>query len=82
MFPEKVLFYIFYNLPYERAQMTAANELKSRRWSYSKSIMRWIKVPQVKTKKSHGRKSPSSNKSVTVFNPETWSEEEIAVQED
>lgn len=56
--PEKVLFYMFYNLPFERAQLTAANELKSRRWSYSSSIMCWIKVAP-KTKKTHDRKSPS-----------------------
>lgn len=81
MFPEKVLFYIFYNLPLERAQLTAANELKSRRWNYASSIMRWVKVAP-KTKKTHERKSPNGSKSVIVFNPDSWSEEELAVQED
>ena len=81
MFPEKVLFYIFYNLPFERAQLTAANELKSRRWNYASSIMRWVKVAP-RTKRSNEKKSPNGSKSVIVFNPDSWSEEELAVQED
>jgi CCR4-NOT transcriptional regulation complex NOT5 subunit len=39
--PEKILFYMFYNMPFERQQHDAAKELESRGWKYDETNMRW-----------------------------------------
>jgi len=43
-FPDKVLFYIFYSMPHDRAQLSAGQELKSRKWLYCNASMRWLKA--------------------------------------
>lgn len=42
--PDTVLFYIFYSMPFDRAQLNASQELKKRQWFYSESSMRWMKA--------------------------------------
>ena len=44
-FPDKVLFYIFYSTPHDKAQVNVANELKNRSWIYCSNTQRWIKKP-------------------------------------
>ena len=39
--PEKILFYMFYNMPFERQQHDAAKELEARGWKYDETNMRW-----------------------------------------
>lgn len=39
--PEKVLFYSFYNMPFDKQQVDAAEELQSRGWKYQPATMRW-----------------------------------------
>ena len=41
--PEKVLFYMFYNLPFDKQQLDAARELEARSWKYNDKYMRWSK---------------------------------------
>ena len=41
--PEKVLFYMFYNMPFDRQQVEAAQELERRGWKYKEADMRWYK---------------------------------------
>jgi len=43
-FPDKVLFYIFYSMPHDKAQLNAALELKNRKWLYCNDSMRWLKA--------------------------------------
>ena len=62
-FPVNVLFFIFYNMPYDRAQLTAANLLKSKGWTYVCEEMRWVKM--------------KGSNSFVRFNPETWQEEPL-----
>ena len=44
LFPDTVLFYIFYSMPFDRAQLNASQELKRRSWFYAESSMRWMKA--------------------------------------
>ncbi|WCJ41160.1 NOT2 / NOT3 / NOT5 family [Euphorbia peplus] len=47
-FTVETLFYIFYSMPKEEAQLYAANELYNRGWFYHKDIRLWfIRVPNV-----------------------------------
>ncbi|XP_065866214.1 probable NOT transcription complex subunit VIP2 isoform X2 [Euphorbia lathyris] len=47
-FTVETLFYIFYSMPKEEAQLYAANELYNRGWFYHKEIRLWfIRVPNV-----------------------------------
>ena len=41
--PDKALFYIFYNMPNDRAQVDAAEELEQRGWTYIEEEMIWVK---------------------------------------
>lgn len=41
--PDKVLFYIFYNMPFDKQQIDAAKELESRGWKYTEMSMRWYR---------------------------------------
>ena len=50
--PDTVLFYIFYSMPFDRAQLNASLELKSRKWFYSESSMRWMKLADTTTNNS------------------------------
>ena len=61
--PPTVLFYIFYNMPGEKAQLQAAEALEHRGWTYIEEDMRWVRMK--------AGKEPS----FTRFNPETWKEE-------
>lgn len=76
-FPEKVLFYIFYNMPHDKAQLNAYIELQSRGWFYLQQKMLWIKpnkdsqsTTKKDTKKKGGRarKDSDSNRTAIVFN--------------
>jgi len=40
---DKVLFYMFYTLTFDKQQEEAARLLKSRGWKYNESNMRWYK---------------------------------------
>ena len=40
---EKVLFYIFYNMPLDQKQVESAKELEERGWKYGPKEMRWYK---------------------------------------
>ena len=42
--PERVLFYIFYNLPNDRQQIVAAETLTARGWTYIPEDMRWVRM--------------------------------------
>lgn len=44
LLPDAVLFYIFYSMPFDRAQLNASHELKRRSWFYAESSMRWMKA--------------------------------------
>ena len=61
-FPISVLFYMFYNMPNDRAQISAANLLQQKGWTYVCEEMRWVKM---------------KGNSFTRFNPETWQEEPL-----
>jgi CCR4-NOT transcriptional regulation complex NOT5 subunit len=59
------LFYIFYNMPGEKAQLQAAESLEQRGWTYIEEDMRWVRMNAKAGKEA----------SFTRFNPETWKEE-------
>lgn len=44
LLPDTVLFYIFYSMPFDRAQLNASRELKRRSWFYAEQTMRWMKA--------------------------------------
>jgi hypothetical protein len=44
--PDTILFYIFYSMPFDRAQLNASHELKRRSWFYSQQSMRWMKAAE------------------------------------
>ena len=46
LLPDTILFYIFYSMPFDRAQLNASNELKRRSWHYSEQSMRWMKAAE------------------------------------
>nr|XP_024358004.1 probable NOT transcription complex subunit VIP2 isoform X2 [Physcomitrium patens] len=53
-FQDNTLFYIFYSMPRDEAQLCAANELLNRGWVFHKELKRWLKrapnsEPMVKT---------------------------------
>lgn len=60
LFPDTVLFYIFYTMPHDKAQLNAANELKSRKWVYQAKTMKWLKLnngsPATSSKQTAGKK--------------------------
>ncbi|XP_057955831.1 probable NOT transcription complex subunit VIP2 isoform X2 [Malania oleifera] len=69
-FPEETLFYIFYSMPKDEAQLYAANELYNRGWFYHREHWLWfIKVtnmePLVKT-------NTYERGSFVCFDPNTW----------
>jgi len=74
-FPDKVLFFIFYNMPHDKAQVSASEELKARQWSYLEKSMLWVKPnttgkKDVKKKPVKGKSSPDeTTRTVIVFNP-------------
>jgi CCR4-NOT transcription complex subunit 2 len=39
---EETLFYIFYSMPHDEAQLYAAEELASRGWAYHKELKAWL----------------------------------------
>lgn len=69
-FQTPTLFYIFYSMPKDEAQLYAANELYSRGWFYHKEAQLWFTrvanmEPLVKT-------SAYERGSYIVFDPNTW----------
>lgn len=42
-FSDPVLFYVFYNMPNDRAQIQAASQLQQRGWVYVEEEMIWVK---------------------------------------
>ena len=90
-FPDKVLFYIFYNMPHEKAQLNAANELQNRSWIFCKDTVRWVQIPSKKQDQSTGKKGKQitrnskkqdSVQTLLVFNPLLWKEETVTLLED
>jgi CCR4-NOT transcriptional regulation complex NOT5 subunit len=95
-FPDKVLFYIFYNMPHDKSQLSASNELQSRSWIYIGDMVKWIKINSSKKEQQHftskknsknvkGQKNlkiESSSYSIIIFNPKLWKEEQVYLQED
>ena len=57
LLPETVLFYIFYSMPFDHAQLNASHELKRRSWFYSDESMRWMKAVE-----QHQSPNPGSTK--------------------
>ncbi len=64
--PDRVLMYIFYNMPNDKQQVVAAEALTLRGWTYVAEDMRWVKM-----------KVAGGQARFTRFNPETWSEEPL-----
>lgn len=62
-FPDTVLFYMFYNMPNDRAQLSAAKFLQQKGWVYVTDEMRWVKM--------------KPNNVFVRFNPELWQEEPL-----
>ena len=88
-FPDKVLFYIFYNMPHDKAQLNASMELQSRTWIYASEQMYWLKPHSASkrsesTKKKMTKVKSGSDKPTTVivFNPHLWREEVVTLLED
>ena len=61
--PVNVLFYMFYNMPNDRAQLSAVKFLESKGWVYVTDEMRWVKM--------------KPNNIFVRFNPEKWQEEPL-----
>ena len=90
-FPDKVLFYIFYNMPHDKSQLLASNELQSRSWIYIGEMVKWIKMNGSKKEQQHfssnknskggkakkNLKIESPSHSVIMFNPKLWKEETV-----
>jgi|LakMenEpi03Aug12_release.lakeMendotaPanAssembly.Ray.scaffolds.fasta_scaffold1041827_1 CCR4-NOT transcriptional regulation complex NOT5 subunit len=64
--PDKVLMYIFYNMPNDRQQLVAAETLTVRGWTYIVEDMRWVKMKMI-----------NNQPRFIKFNPDTWSEEPL-----
>jgi len=78
-----VLFFVFYNMPHDKAQLHASIELQTRGWFFIQDSMRWVKPAAKKEpKKKNGGKSKKADITITVFNPQLWKEEEVLVLED
>ena len=56
-FPDKVLFYMTYNQPYECNTILAAKELESRGWLYDEKSLKWIS---------------KTERGCQIFDPEIW----------
>ena len=65
--PEKVLFYIFYNMPNEKAQVVAAESLEAKGWTYLPEEVCWVKMKGL----------ANGLFSFLRFNPVLWQEEPI-----
>lgn len=61
-FSDPVLFYIFYNMPNDRAQIQASSQLQDRGWVYVEEEMIWVK---------------QSGNQFSRFNPDQWQEEPL-----
>jgi len=80
-FDSSVLFYIFYNLPHDRLQIEAFNELVSRGWLYHRKSNRWYIIstaeePPYGGSSSRRKKSQQQLKPKTVvhyFDTSEWS---------
>ena len=62
-FPDTVLFFMFYNMPNDRAQLQAAQALSKRGWTYVSEEMRWVKM--------------KDGNHFVRFNPDQWVEEPL-----
>ena len=76
LLPDKVLFFVFYNLPHDKAQLNASSELQSRGWMFLEEQMLWMKPVAKKSKRG------SEDRQALVFNPKLWEEETVDLQED
>jgi hypothetical protein len=95
-FPDKVLFYVFYNMPHDKAQLNAYTELQARQWVFLPEKMLWLKQNTTNstslskqkdwkkktTKKGKDPLDSPSNRTVIVFNPQLWKEEVVNLLED
>jgi len=75
-FQQETLFYIFYSMPGDEAQLLAADELANRGWWYHKEMKTWIRrIPNTETTAKSDRFERSS---FYVFDPTVW---DITVKE-
>ena len=70
--PEKILFYMFYNMPFERQQHDAAKELEARGWKYDETNMRWSRKEGGQPQSKSGKGSQISSSAMLIFDPERW----------
>eukprot|EP01018_Ginkgo_biloba_P016455 Gb_41036 [translate_table: standard] len=69
-FQQETLFYIFYSMPNDEAQIYAANELYSRGWFYHRELRLWfIRVPDVEPLV---KTNTYERGSYIYFDPNTW----------
>ena len=61
-FSDPVLFYMFYNMPNDRAQIQASMQLAERGWVYVEEDMTWVK---------------QAGSHFLRFNPDLWQEEPL-----
>lgn len=62
--PEQVLFYIFYNMPNERAQIVAAESLETKGWTYIQEEISWVRMKTL----------ANGSSSFIRFDPHLWQE--------
>ncbi|CAL5221806.1 g4062 [Coccomyxa viridis] len=71
-FQADTLFYIFYSMPNDEAQVLAADELRNRGWLYHKEFRCWLsKVPNLPPQQVDERMERGS---YTVFDPAQWAQ--------
>ncbi|CAA2966671.1 probable NOT transcription complex subunit VIP2 isoform X1 [Olea europaea subsp. europaea] len=69
-FSQETLFYIFYSMPKDRAQLFAANELYTRGWFYHKDLRLWF--TRVKDMEPLVETNTYERGSYYFFDPNTW----------
>jgi len=69
-FPENTLFFVFFSMPQDEAQLLAAEELCSRGWSFHKELQTWIcRAPHTELA---SKTADSEKGSYLVFDTSTW----------
>ncbi|TNV86235.1 hypothetical protein FGO68_gene7624 [Halteria grandinella] len=74
---DKVLFYIFYNMPLDQKQGESAKELEERGWKYGPKEMRWYKETAAATNTTTTQKQikqaqQQQNTQRLTFDPQIW----------
>ena len=69
-FPENTLFFVFFSMPQDEAQLMAAEELCSRGWSFHKELKSWIcRAPHTELA---SKTADSEKGSYLVFDTNAW----------